>query len=63
MSFESMENMSFGMMIDCANLIPNALCLCGKSDETAKHCLLHCKIILYQEIHFLLEFKELIMIY
>ena len=47
----------------CANLIPNALCLCGKSDETAKHCLLHCKIILYQEIHFLLEFKELIMIY
>ena len=26
-----------------ANLIPNALCSCGKSDETAKHFLLHCK--------------------
>ena len=24
-----------------ANLIPNALCSCGKSDETAKHFLLH----------------------
>jgi hypothetical protein len=24
-------------------LIPNALCSCGKSDETAKYFLLHCK--------------------
>ena len=25
-----------------ANLIPNAFCSCGKSDETAKHFLVHC---------------------
>jgi hypothetical protein len=25
-----------------ANLIPNALCSCGKSDETDKHFVLHC---------------------
>jgi hypothetical protein len=28
-----------------ANLILNALCSCGKSDETAKHFLLHCYYI------------------
>jgi len=37
------------------NLIPNALCSCGKSDETAKHFKFYyiVKIILYKEIFFL----------
>ena len=36
-----------------ANLIPNALCSCGKSDETAKLFYYIVKIILYKEIFFL----------
>jgi hypothetical protein len=37
-----------------ANLIPNALCSCGKSDETAKHFLLHCKNYIIQRNIFLI---------
>jgi hypothetical protein len=37
-----------------ANLIPNALCSCGKSDETAKHFLLHCKNYIVQRNIFLI---------
>jgi hypothetical protein len=38
-----------------ANLIPNALCSCGKSDETAKHFfLLHCENYVVQRIIFVI---------
>ena len=42
-----------------ANLIPNALCSCGKSDETAKHFLLHCKHYIVQRNIFLIGFREI----
>jgi hypothetical protein len=42
-----------------ANLIPNALCSCGKSDETAKHCLLHCKNYIVQRNIFLIGIREI----
>ena len=45
-----------------ANLIPNALCSCGKSDETAKHFYFIAKILLYKEICFLQKFENLTMI-
>jgi hypothetical protein len=38
-----------------ANLIPNALCSCGKSDETAKHC----KNYIVQRNIFLLGIREI----
>jgi hypothetical protein len=41
-----------------ANLIPNALCSCGKSDETAKHFLLHCKNYIGQRNIFLIGIRE-----
>jgi hypothetical protein len=40
-------------------LIPNALCSCGKSDETAKHVLLHCKNYIVQRNIFLIGIREL----
>ena len=47
-----------------ANLIPNALCSCGKSDETAKHFFYYIvKIMLYKELFFLQEFEKLTMTY
>ena len=42
-----------------ANLIPNALCSCGKSDETAKHFLLHCKNYIVQRNIFLIGIREI----
>ena len=42
-----------------ANLIPNALCSCGKSDETAKHILLHCKNDIVQRNIFLIGIREI----
>jgi hypothetical protein len=42
-----------------ANLIPNALCSCGKSDETAKHLLLHCKNYIVQRNIFLIGIREI----
>jgi hypothetical protein len=42
-----------------ANLIPNALCSCGKSDETATHFLLHCKHYIVQRNIFLIGFREI----
>ena len=49
-----------------ANLIPNALCSCGKSDETAKHFLFHCENFIVQRNMFLtviLEFNNDLAIY
>jgi hypothetical protein len=40
-------------------LIPNALCSCGKSDETAKHFLLHCKNYIVQRNIFLIGIREI----
>ena len=42
-----------------ANLILNALCLCGKSDETAKHFLLHSKNYIVQRNIFLIGIREI----
>ena len=42
-----------------ANLIPNALCSCGKSDETAKLFLIHCKNYIVQRNIFLIEIREI----
>ena len=42
-----------------ANLIPNALCSCGKSDETAKHFLLHCENYIVQRNIFLTGIREI----
>ena len=42
-----------------ANLIPNALCSCGKSDETVKHFLLHCKNYIVQRNIFLIGVREI----
>ena len=42
-----------------ANLIPNALCSCGKSDEIAKHVLLHCKNDIVQRNIFLIGNREI----
>jgi hypothetical protein len=42
-----------------ANLIPNALCSCGKSDETAKHYSLHCKNCIVQRNIFLIGIREI----
>jgi hypothetical protein len=42
-----------------ANLIPNALCSCGKSDETAKHFLLHCKNYIVQRNICLIGIREI----
>ena len=42
-----------------ANLILNALCSCGKSDETAKHFLLHCKNYIVQRNIFLIGIREI----
>jgi len=42
-----------------ANLIPNALCSCGKSDETIKHFLLHCKNYIVQGNIFLIGIREI----
>jgi hypothetical protein len=42
-----------------ANLIPNALCSCGKSDETAKLFLLHCKNYIVQRNIFLIGIREI----
>ena len=46
-----------------ANLILNALCSCGKSDETAKHFLLHCYYIvknyIVQRNIFLIGIREI----
>jgi hypothetical protein len=36
----------------------NALCSCGKSDETAKHFLLHCKNYIGQRNIFLIGIRE-----
>ena len=41
-----------------ANLIPNALCSCGKSDETAKHFLFHCENFIVQRNMFLTGIRE-----
>jgi hypothetical protein len=40
-------------------LIPNALCSCGKSDEIAKHVLLHCKNDIVQRNIFLIGNREI----
>ena len=40
-------------------MIPNALCSCGKSDETAKHFLLHCKNYIAQRNIFLIGIREI----
>jgi hypothetical protein len=40
-------------------LIPNALCSCGKSDETAKHFLLHFKNYIVQINIFLIGIREI----
>jgi hypothetical protein len=42
-----------------ANLIPNALCSCGKSDETAKHFLLHCENYIVQRNIFHTGIREI----
>jgi hypothetical protein len=42
-----------------ANLIPNALCSCGKSDEIAMHFLLHCKNYIAQRNIFLIGIREI----
>jgi hypothetical protein len=42
-----------------ANLIPKALCSCGKSDETAKHFLLHYKNYIVQRNNFLIGIREI----
>ena len=42
-----------------ANLIPNALCSCGKSDETAKQFLLHCKHYIVHRNIFLIGIREI----
>ena len=42
-----------------ANLIPNAVCSCGKSDKTAKHFLLHCKNYIVQRNIFLIGIREI----
>jgi hypothetical protein len=42
-----------------ANTIPNALCSCGKSDETAKHFLLHCENYIVQRNIFLIGIREI----
>ena len=42
-----------------ANLIPNALCSCGKSNETAKHILLHCTKDIVQRNIFLIGIREI----
>ena len=40
-------------------LIPNALCSCGKSDETAKHFLLHCENYIVQRNIFHTRIREI----
>jgi hypothetical protein len=42
-----------------ANLIPNASCSGGKSDETAKHFLFHCKNYIVQKNIFLIGIREI----
>jgi hypothetical protein len=42
-----------------ANLIPNALCSCGKSDDTAKHFLLHCENYIVQRNIFHTGIREI----
>jgi hypothetical protein len=41
-----------------ANLIPNALWSCGKSDETAKHFLFHCENCIVNRNMFLTGIRE-----
>ena len=41
-----------------ANLIPNALCSCGKLDETAKHFLFHCENYIVERNMFLTGIRE-----
>ena len=41
-----------------ANLNPNALWSCGKSDETAKHFLFHCENYIVQRNMFLTGIRE-----
>jgi hypothetical protein len=44
--------------LNSANLIPNALCSCGKSDESAKHFLFHCENCIVQRNMFLTGIRE-----